>query len=78
MNALLIIDRLVAVLTGVLNFIGAGQIVSDIVAKRIAEGGRDWTDDERKAVADDLAANKAYAAKQLGIDLPDPNQPPTP
>lgn len=70
MNALLIIDKLVGLLTGVLNFIGAGQIVSDIVAKRIAEGGRDWTDDERKAVADDLAANKKYAADQLGIGDP--------
>lgn len=67
MDALLLIDRAVALLTGLLNAFGAGQVVSDTIAKRVADGGREWTDDERKAVADDLAANKAYAAKQLGL-----------
>jgi len=67
METLLLIDRAVALITGLLNMLGAGQVVSDIIAKRIAEGGRDWTDEERKAVGDDLAANKAYAAKQLGL-----------
>lgn len=67
METLLIIDKLVGLLTGFLNFIGAGKIVSDIIAKRIADGGRDWTDAERDAVKADLAANKKFAADQLGI-----------
>lgn len=62
-----LIDKAVALITGALNLFGAGQIVSDIIAKRIADGGRDWTDAERQQVLDDLAANKAYAAQQLGL-----------
>jgi hypothetical protein len=64
-----LIDKLVGALTGMLNLFGTTKVVSDIIAKRIAEGGRDWTDAERQAVLDDLAANKKYAADQLGLQL---------
>lgn len=76
MDYLLVIDRAIALITGLLNMFGAGQVVSDIIAKRISEGGRDWTDAERQAVRDDLAKNKAYAQAQLGLPI-DPAAPPS-
>lgn len=67
MDALLIIDKAVMLLTTLLNAFGVSQKVSDTIAARVAEGGREWTDAERQAVKDDLAANKKYAADQLGL-----------
>ena len=64
MDKLLLLDRMISVLLGFMNLIGSSKLVSDIIAKRIAEN-REWTDAERKAVDDDLKANKAYAAAEL-------------
>jgi hypothetical protein len=64
-GTLLVIDRAVSLLSAALNFVGASQTVSAIIAARIADGGRDWTDDERAAVQAELDASKAYAADQI-------------
>lgn len=69
METILIIDKLVSALMAVMNFVGASSLVSGAIAKRIAEN-RDWTDEERQAVRDDLAANKAAAAAALGLPPP--------
>jgi hypothetical protein len=64
MQYLEIIDKIAGGLIGLLNLLGASQTVSDIIAKRIAEK-REWTDEERQKVDDELKASKAYAAEQL-------------
>jgi hypothetical protein len=63
--ALKLIDTTFAALSAALNFVGASQTVSAIIAARIADGGREWTDDERAAVQAELVASKAYAATQI-------------
>jgi hypothetical protein len=68
MNAIAImkaIDMAITLITGLMNLVGASKIVSDTIAKRIAEGGRDWTDEERAAVQGELEASKAYAADEI-------------
>jgi hypothetical protein len=65
MNTLATLDAAIGTLSGVLNLLGASQTVSQIIASRIAEGGRPWTDAERALVENELAANKAYAAQQI-------------
>src|ERR1041384_6471130 len=65
-----VVDAALGALATIMNAVGASQQVSDIIAKRVAEGGRDWTDDERQAILDALDANKKYAADQLGIGDP--------
>jgi VIT1/CCC1 family predicted Fe2+/Mn2+ transporter len=59
------LDAAIGTLSGILNVIGASQTVSEIVARRVAEGGRPWTDEERALVQQELAAAKAYAAEQI-------------
>ncbi len=64
----LLIDRAISLVMVATNAMGASpRLVSDIITKRLADGGRDWTDDERAQVAADLAANKAYAQQQVGL-----------
>lgn len=60
-----LIDTLVSGLSLALNVAGASQTVSAIVATRVAEGGRGWTDAERAQVQAELDDAKAYAAQQI-------------
>jgi len=69
MEYILLIDKAVGLVMLLLNAIGAGAKVSAIVAARIAEN-REWTDEERQTIRDDLAANKAAAAAALGLPPP--------
>jgi hypothetical protein len=64
MNYLLLIDRAVSVLMGVLNLLGAGEKVSKIIGDRIAAGRTEWTDEERVAITGDLDAARSYAKEQ--------------
>jgi len=65
MKSLLLLDKLVETATLFMNIIGASEKVSAIVAKRIAEGGRSWTDEERQEVLGELQSAKAYARAEL-------------
>lgn len=65
MTNLATLDAAINTLSGVLNLLGASQAVSNVIAARIAEGGRPWTDAERAQVENDLQASKAYAAQQI-------------
>jgi hypothetical protein len=59
------IDAAIGALSAVMNLVGASQPVSAAIARRIAEGGREWSDEERAAVQQQLDADKAYAAQQI-------------
>lgn len=63
------IDAAVKLITLYANSTGAQAAVSKIISDRIADGGRDWTDAERKSITDAVAAAKAYAIEQS--NLPD-------
>ena len=65
MDKLLLLDRAISVLMGLLNLLGTSKVVSDIIAKRISERRSEWTDEERQLVEDDLKASKAYAKAEL-------------
>lgn len=61
------IDAAVKLITLWVNSTGAQTAVSAIIAARVADGGRDWTDAERQSVKDAVAAAKAYAVAQAAI-----------
>ena len=63
------IDAAVKLITLYAASTGAQSAVSSIIAARIKDGGRDWTDAERKAITDAVAQAKAYAIAQS--NLPD-------
>lgn len=63
--ALKTLDASIGALSAVMNLVASSQIVSAAIARRIAEGGRDWTEEERQAVQAELEASKAYAAQQI-------------
>lgn len=65
MGALLVIDQLLAALTGFLNIIGATKAVSDIIAARLAAGRTTWTDAERLQITSALDSAKATADAQI-------------
>lgn len=58
------IDAGVKLVTLLINSAGAQDEVSAIVAKRVAEGGRAWTDAERKQLLDAVTLKKAYAVAE--------------
>lgn len=60
-----LIDAAVKLGTVINNSIGANDRVQQIIAARIADGGRDWTDAEKQEITDAVQASKAYAAEQL-------------
>lgn len=62
---LAVIDELTTVLVGALNAVNATQPISDAIAKRIAEGRKDFTPEERKAFNDALAAAEAKSDAQI-------------
>lgn len=64
------IDYGVKLLTLLINSSGAQDEVGAIVAKRVAEGGRDWTEAERRQVLDSVQMKKAYAVAEA--NKPDP------
>ena len=75
MNEILIaegIDAAVKLITLWSNSTGAQTRVSAIIAARVADGGRDWTDAERAEIAQHVASAKAYAIAQAAI--PDTDQ----
>lgn len=61
------IDAAVKLITLAVNSGGAQALSGKIIAARVADGGRDWTDAERQEVADFVAKAKAYAIEQAGI-----------
>ena len=63
------IDAAVKLITLYANSTGAQSTVSSIIAARIKDGGRGWTDAEWKAITDAVAKAKAYAIAQS--NLPD-------
>lgn len=62
---LTLIDAAVKLGTVINNGIGANTRVQEIIAARIADGGRDWTDAEKAEITDAVQAAKAYALEQL-------------
>jgi hypothetical protein len=70
MNELLItegIDAAVKLITVLVNATDAQAAVSAIIAARVADGGRDWTDAERAQITEAVASSKAYAEKQAAL-----------
>lgn len=61
------IDAAVKLITLYANSTGAQSTVSSIIAARIADGGRDWTDAERQAITDAIDKAHAYAKQQAAI-----------
>lgn len=61
-----LIDAAVKIGTVINNAAGANTRVQEIIAARIADGGRDWTDAERQEITDAVQAAKVYALDQLG------------
>lgn len=61
------IDAAVQLVTLWINSTGAQSAVSAIIAARVADGGRDWTDAERQSIKDAVAQSKAYAIAQAAI-----------
>lgn len=58
------LDQAVKLITLLVNSTGAQEPVSKIIAARIAEGGRDWTDAERQSIQNAVLLSKAYAVAQ--------------
>ena len=65
MDYIAILDKLISVVVGILNVVGATKTVSDILAKQITEGRTTWTPEERKTITDALEAAKATADAQI-------------
>lgn len=63
------IDAAVKLITLYAASTGAQTAVSSIIAARVKDGGRGWTDVERKEITDAVAKAKAYAIAQS--NLPD-------
>lgn len=59
------IDAAVKLITLYANSTGAATAVSGIIAARIADGGRDWTEAEKKQIEDEVAKQKQYAKDEL-------------
>ena len=55
------IDAAVKLITLLVNSTGAQDKVGAVIAARIADGGRGWTDAERQEVIDTVQLAKAYA-----------------
>ena len=59
------IDLLATGMMAALNAMNASRAVSDTIAARIADGGREWTAAERELVLAEMESAKAYAAGEI-------------
>jgi hypothetical protein len=60
-SAIIILDKALGLFMLLLNTLGASQKVSEIIGRRIAEGGRDWTPEEKAEVESELDAAEKRA-----------------
>lgn len=72
MQYVLIVERAVQILVGLMQALGMTQKVSDIIAGQISAGRSEWTDEERAAIRQEVEDSKAYAeaeyAKRVAAD----------
>lgn len=65
MKTLLILEKLISLVVGLLNAFDASKVVSDIIAKQIAEGREAWSPEERQAITKALDDAEAKADQQI-------------
>lgn len=81
MQYLAILDKAIGLIVGLLNILGASQTVSNLIAKRIAEGRDEWSPEDLATVTAELdkseqRADAAIAAAGGPAAPPPPADPP--
>lgn len=71
-DAIKAIDASVAALSAVMNLTMATRTVSDIIAARLADGGRPWSEAELQLVESELLKSRQYALEQINLAAQDP------
>lgn len=65
MEALILLSQAVTLVQGLAALTGAFDQVSEIISKRIAEGRKVWTEEEKKAIMDAVEAARADAVGEV-------------